>query len=321
MLKRNRIPPSLRHVSLALTVIGLVGCGSLEHLIQVPVQPTTAGVENYNTRLHRQSIRMFDPLPLDRRVSEQRLEPRVDHLFFLVDQSSALSGKYHGVESRVLAREMVRRFAQTMPEQVYSGAFLISDQKTAHLSGKVLRLTSYTGDQIEQALDAPGAMNRIEASSLAAALDRLTQLIHRTKGRSAVILVSSWSQIDLEVEEAVVRMRQHAKFAEDVAIDVAGLETSNRQGNLSAVCFYTLGVGSHLSRTRLETVDSCGYSVAADKVAQPRDMAHFVRSVLYKGPADSDSDGIYDYQDRCPKTPIGRIVDYSGCLRFAVDEG
>jgi hypothetical protein len=50
-------------------------------------------------------------------------------------------------------------------------------------------------------------------------------------------------------------------------------------------------------------------------------MTHFVQRVLYKGPADSDGDGIYDYLDGCPNTSIGRIVDYFGCLRFAASEG
>ena len=93
------------------------------------------------------------------------------------------------------------------------------------------------------------------------------------------------------------------------------LTTSQEQR--SGVCLYTVGVGNRLSRTRLDTVDSCGHSVAADKVAQPRDMAHFVQNILYKGPADTDGDGIYDYRDRCLNTHAGRIVDYSGCPRFA----
>ncbi len=321
MLKQNCIPRSLRGVGLALIVYGLAGCGTLEQLVEVPIKPESARVEDYNTKLHRRSIRVFHPLPLDRRVSELRLEPRIDHLFLLVDQSSALSKEYRGVEVRLLAREMMRRFVRTMPNQTYSGAFLISGQGSGHLRGRDLRLTNYTSGEVEGALDASGATNRIQASSLSAAVDRLTQLISRTKGRSAVVLVSSWSRISKEVEEAVVRLRQRTHLAEGSATVGAGPENTSWQGSSSGVCFYALGVGHHLSRTRLETVDSCGYSVAADKVAQPRDMAHFVQRVLYKGPADSDGDGIYDYRDRCPKTPASRIVDYSGCPRFAVDEG
>ncbi len=310
----------LKSLSLALAVLGLGGCGTLEQLVEVPVKPGSTVVEGYNTGLHRRSIHIFDPLPLDRRVAELQLELRIDHLFFLVDQRSAMSGEYRGVETRVYAREMIRRFVRTMPDRIYSGAVLISEQGSDS-NGQEPRLTNYTGEEVARALDTPGATNRIEAASLAAALDRLTQLISRSKGRSAVILVTSWSQIDKAVEEAVMRMRQRTRQPLGMELADAGQGTSIRPGGRSGVCFYTLGVGNRLSRTRLETVDSCGYSVAADKVAQPSDMVHFVQSVLYKGPADSDGDGIYDYRDRCPNTPAGRIIDYSGCLRFAGNQG
>ncbi len=320
MLKIKCFPWSLRSLILALASIALGGCGTLEQLVEVPVKPESAMVERYNTGLHRRSIHIFDPLPLDRRVAELRLEPRVEHLFFLVDQRSAMSGEYRGVETRLYAREMVRRFVRTMHDRVYSGAILISEQGS-NSNWQELRLTKYTGGEVERALDSPGAANRIGVSSLAAALDRLTQLVIRSKGRSAVVLVTSWSQVDKAVEEAVMRMRQGARLPAGREVLEARQEAPNRPGGRSGVCFYTLGVGNRLSRTRLETVDSCGYSVAADKAAQPSDMAHFVQTVLYKGPADSDGDGIYDYRDRCPNTPAGRIVDYSGCLRFAGNQG
>jgi len=308
MLNQNSIQQSLRGLSLILATFSLVGCG-FEQLIKIPVKSGPATVESYNTKLYQQSIENFDPVPLGYRVSALHLEPRVDHLFFLVDQSSAPSNKYRGKETRLYAREMVRRFIRTMPNQPYSGALLIVDQQSAALKGPELHITTYTSGEIEQALDASGTTNQVAVSSLKAALDRLALLINRTHGRSAVVLVSSWSQISTEVEEAVIRMRRGAGG------------TAKRHSDQSGVCFYTLGVGNRLSRTRLETVDSCGYSVAADKVAQPRDMAHFVQRILYKGPADSDNDGIYDYRDRCPKTPANRIVDYTGCLRFSISEG
>jgi len=312
MLNQNSIQQSLRGLSLILATFSLVGCG-FEQLIKIPVKSGPATVESYNTKLYQQSIENFDPVPLGYRVSALHLEPRVDHLFFLVDQSSALSNKYRGKETRLYAREMVHRFIRTMPDQSYSGALLIVDQQLAASKGPELHITNFTGDDIEPALNTSATTDQVAAPSLKAALERLALLLNRTHGRSAVILVSSWSQISLEVEEAVMRMRRGAVSKESKAAE--------RHSDQSGVCFYTLGVGNRLSRTRLETVDSCGYSVAADKVAQPRDMAHFVQRVLYKGPADSDGDGIYDYRDRCPKTPADRIVDYSGCLRFAIEKG
>ncbi len=320
MKRKNYLLRLTKNLGLALALLNLPGCGTFEHLIKVPIQSELTTIKNYDTELHQRSIHIFNPIPLDRRVAELRLEPRVDHLFFLIDQSSALSDEYRGVESRLYAREIVRRFVRTMPDQTYSGTLLIYNQGPISSEfNSEIRLTNYTVDDIDRALNTTDLINRIATTSLAAALGQLSELISRTEGSSAVILVTSWSQIDIAVEQVVMRMRQRSSFV--ASIDVVGtdLESTPWQGGHSGVCFYALGVGNHLSRTRLEKVDSCGYSVAANKVAQPRDMAHFVQTVLYKGPADSDGDGIFDYQDRCPDTSAGRTVDYSGCLRFAVN--
>jgi OOP family OmpA-OmpF porin len=301
-------------------VLSLAGCVKFEHLIKVPVQPEMTTVQGYNTELHRQSIHIFNPVALDNRVDQLRLEPRIDNLFFLVDQSSALSDEFRGVEMKLYAREMVRRFVRTMPDKKYNGALLINTRKSG-LSGHKLHLMPYSTNNIELALDSEASTIRVETSSLVEALDQLTQLMSRIKGRSAVILVTSWSQVNKDIEKSVMRMRQRSRYSGGMEVVDSSPEFLAWQGTQSGVCFYTLGVGNRFSRTRLETVDSCGFSVAADKVAQPRDMAHFVQSVLYRGPADTDGDGIYDYKDHCPNTSAGRIVDYSGCPRFVAKKG
>jgi OOP family OmpA-OmpF porin len=320
MMRNINLVRSLKPLCIAFALLNAVGCVSMERLVKVPAQSGLATVGNYNTELHRQSTHIFNPISLDNRVAKLRLEPRVENLFFLVDQSAALSKDYRGVPSRLYAREMVRRFAETMPENTYRGALLVYDQQVKS-NRPPLQLTSYTAADLEKALVISESMQLINSDSLAMAIDQLSELINQTEGSSALILVTSWTQIDRNVEKAVMRMRQRSSFSDGIQITDSGLESTTWQGRQSGVCLYTLGVGNQLSRTRLETVDSCGYSVAANKVAQPRDMAHFVQTVLYKGPADSDSDGIYDYLDRCPNTSSGRIVDYSGCLRFTATEG
>lgn len=309
----------LRVVSLLLIVLIVIGCSTLEQPTKVPGNTHSMDTGTYNIKLYQEPTHVFNPISIQHIVSGKQLEPRVEQLIFLVDQSSALSGKYRGIQSRLYARDIVHRFVQTMPDQTYSGAFLISGLRPNHSNDKELRIINYTRQDIEYALDTPAMMNRIKATSLAAAIDQITQLIAQNKRRTAVILVSSWSQIDKEVERAIMRMRQHTTFAENKRGDS---ESRGRllPKQLSSVCFYTLGVGNRVFRTPLTAVNYCGYKVAAYKVAQPRDMAHFVQHVLYKGPMDSDGDGIYNYQDRCPETPAGRVVDYSGCLRFALNK-
>lgn len=319
-MKKTKPLRLLKLLGLAVAAQAAVGCVSLERLVDVPAEPGLTRVETYNTELHQQSIHIFNPVALDNRVKQLHLQPRVDNLFFLIDQSPALSGEFRGVDTRFYAREMVRRFARTMPQQSYSGAALIYEHNPNSQRSRP-ELTRYSNADLEAALKSPGSMQRLESDSLAMAIEQLSGMISSVEGSSALILVTPWAQVDESVERAVMRLRQRSRFETGLSVIDASPEASPWQGSQSGICLYTLGVGNKLSRNRLETVDSCGFSVAANKVSQPRDMAHFVQTVLYKGPADSDGDGIYDYLDRCPNTSPGRIVDYSGCLRFAANEG
>ena len=316
MLTNNDFLPHLKSGFFLLFLLLLTGCGSFENLITVPAENGLTNIKAYNTALHKESLYYFDPIRLDSRVTKLRLEPRTDHLFFVIDQSFALSKDLNGVDMRLYAREIVRRFVRTLPEQTYSGAILTNTQKPSSY-GQRLSLINFTSDDIEQTLVRAASQRNTTETPLEEVIIQLSHLINQVSGHSAVILVTSWSEIDKSLERAVMQMRQSNSFVESTAVINSPPILATSQEHRTGVCLYTVGVGNRLSRTRLDTVDSCGHSVAADKVAQPRDMAHFVQNILYKGPADTDGDGIYDYRDRCLNTHAGRIVDYSGCPRFA----
>jgi OOP family OmpA-OmpF porin len=316
MLKNNDFLSPIKSGFFLLVLLLLTGCGSFENLITVPTEKGLTDIKAYNTKLHKESVYYFDPIRLDSRVSKLRLEPRADHLFFVIDQSSALSKDLDGVDMRLYAREIVRRFVRTLPEQTYSGAILTNTQKPSSYAQR-LRLMNFTSNDIEHALGRAASEKNTKEIPLEEVVIQLSHLINQVNGISAVILVTSWSEIDKSLERAVIQMRQSNRFVESASVINPAAPSGTSQEHLSGVCLYTVGVGNRLSRTRLDTVDSCGYSVAADSVSQPRDMAHFVQKILYKGPADTDGDGIYDYRDRCLNTHAGRIVDYSGCPRFA----
>ncbi len=54
--------------------------------------------------------------------------------------------------------------------------------------------------------------------------------------------------------------------------------------------------------------------VAASHQCQDEDQ-------LTTGPTDSDQDGVLDYLDRCPSTPVGAVVDSKGCLPDSDGDG
>lgn len=298
----------------------LWGCVATENLVHVPEHSHMANIDDYNTALHRQSVHIFNPMPIDTRVAQFRLEPRVAHLIFVIDQSSALDSEFRGIDTRFYAKEVIRRFVKTMPNQSFSSTVITyndaqNPQIFAPLDAR-FSVAPLLPRELENALSGDRAPQHIEVQTLSVALDFVSELVGNLAGPSAVVLVTAWSQIDESVEHAVMRMRQRVSFAHNAHILMPESSAINWPHSQAGLCFYTIGVGNRMSRSRLENADSCGFSAAVDKVAQASTMANFVESVLYKGPADEDKDGIYDYQDRCPNTQYGKIVDYSGCPRF-----
>ncbi len=301
-------------------VIVLSGCLATENLVHVPRHNNMAELEDYNVSLYRQSQHIFNPMPIDARVMQLRLQQRVEHLVFLVDQSTSLSDSAKGLDTRFYAKEVVRRFIKTMPTQPFSSTIVTYNnqphlQLYAPLDARLTIATRFP-NELEFLLSGHRTTQHIEVKSLSVALDFVSELVGNLHGPSAVVLVTEWSQIDESVEQAVMRMRQRVTFGRKAHVVVPESSAIAWPHSHSGLCFFTVGVGNRLSRSRLESADSCGFSSAVDKVAQPSTMANFVETVLYKGPADQDGDGIYDYQDLCPATPAKRIVDYSGCPRF-----
>ncbi len=307
-------------VCMTLIVACLTGCMATEQLVHVPSHNEMATVDDYDTRLYQQSVHIFNPMPIDSRVAQLRLQPRVEHLVLIVDQSSALDGTFRGYDTRFYAREVVRRFVKTMPNQPFSSTIVsyrdtLVPQLYAPLDAR-LSIRPMSPGELELSLGDRRASQHVEVPTLSVALDYVSELVGNLPGSSAVVLVTAWSQIDESVEQAVMRMRQRVNFNSDAHVVLRESSAITWPTSHSGLCFYTIGVGNRMSRSRLESADSCGFSAAVDKVAQPSNMANFVETVLFKGPADRDNDGIYDYQDLCPFTPPGRIVDYSGCPRF-----
>lgn len=303
----------LRNFAL-LTVFGLHGCGSMEQLITVPAELDNARVLPYQTELHQRSVHTFDPVQLERKLVVRHIQPRVENIYLLLDQTVSMSGEYRGVALSKYAKEITRRLLRTLPENTFEEYLFLLDERREQGSALLLER-----EQALSNLELNSEIAAIGTNDLATAIDELTKKLSEQEERSAIVMVTGWDQISDDVSNAVMRLRQNQQTNAGFHVrgGVENWSSSNDQG----VCIYVIGVGNRMSRTVLDGPESCGFSTSADKVAQPRDMAHFVERAFYLDPADSDGDGIYDYLDRCPSTVPGKIVGYDGCDRFMVVRG
>lgn len=311
MFNSGRKPAASSKVILAFIFASvLTGCGTLEPVLDVPERPFSATIDPYDLSLFDESIHLFEPVGLNDRIAEYKLVQRVDNLIVLADTPNPRS-TYRGIPEAVYQREVLRRFHRTLPRVALGGgAWNIGSGESD------TDFTSYMPMQIETSLDQGESLQSIGSSNLADAISRATDIASGLRGRTALLLITSWEKFDTPAIEAVERFYQRGTTQEGFKIIP---EIDQWQGSTSPYCVYAIGIGNSMARSLLEGVDRCGQTTASDNVMQPRDMAHFVEQMLFIGPADSDQDGIYDYKDNCPDTPLGQLIGFDGCAKFKLD--
>ena len=130
--------------------------------------------------------------------------------------------------------------------------------------------------------------------SLAAALEYAGKTIMGSKQQTAVLILSEWQQINQASQDA----------AENLFTNIN-----------SSPCLHMIGIGNIHQDRRLFANNRCANAISAEQLSTPENMAAFVEQVFFMGPADNDEDGIYDYQDLCPNTLPGTIINWQGCPR------
>ncbi len=300
----------------------LYACTSTEMLVEVDHNDDGAKIESYNLSLHKRSIHLFNAIDLTPEVKYKQLQQRIENLIVLIDESAEMDEEYRSISRKKYAHEVLRRLNKTIPDVDLRGG-VISYQSNLAVLGWLNSVSipnwveqppRYNPDQINEILKSSPNFPVINATNLAVALDYAGDIITRLEGRTALVIISQWESIDKSVTEAVMRLRQRTTYpnGDTVAHRVSPWNGQSGEG----LCVYSIGVGNTMSRTRYDLNTTCGASFAADKIVQPRDMAHFVKRVLFTQPLDNDKDGVFNYLDKCPNTEQGRLVNYDGCLLF-----
>lgn len=302
-------PWRMLHAALGLSVLlHLVGCSSTEMLVKIPSISGIATIDDYSIDTYQNAIELFSPAGLEQKMLKKKLQKRTRHVFVLIDTSPEMQENYRNISRQDYAFEILQRFHHTLPDMglqggvaqthCYGKASLFSSLNCHEAGDRTLPLVGpYQPEVIQQKIDKQFHIQHVGVGNLATAISELSPLISDSAQSAALVILSNWENIDSEAVYALSRLR---------------LKSTQQQ----EICAYAVGVGNQYSRSRFDAVDQCGFSVAADKIAQPRDMSHFIERIFFYGPADTDNDGIYDYLDKCPNTQPGRLIGFDGCNRF-----
>ncbi len=250
----------------------------------------------------------FRPYDFSAQVRSGEYSKKVDNFLVILDASGSMKRSYQGQRKFAIARDIVSRMNQTIPDLGYTGGLRTFGQSWFYFSRKTTRvygMTPYSQAGFQGALEAVRPVGGI--SPLARALDAASADLQGTRGTIALILVSDGKEMDKKPVTAAKNLK--AAFAD-------------------RLCIYTVLVGDSLEgKSLLEqiaTAGECGFAASADEISSSEGMARFVEEVFLakRGkPSDRDGDGVPDTWDKCPGTPRGVAVDARGCPRDSDGDG
>lgn len=239
---------------------------------------------------------------------------KVDNFLILFDGSSSMAGKFNGTQKFDIAKALVYRMNDTIPElgqiaglRSAGHSFKVSKKSSKLFYGMEKYLSHNLENKFDKIFEAGGT------SPMYRALDDAGNDLKGLSGNSAVILVTDGLDLPGDVLASAKRLK-----------DLYG----------SSVCFYPILVGDSSDGEALlkdvAAIGGCGFYSTADELLTSAGMAGFVEKVfldkkIVAAPApapaapvvtvkkDTDKDGVYDDVDQCPGTPIGATVNAVGC--------
>ncbi|MDY6879343.1 MAG: OmpA family protein [Desulfatiglans sp.] len=241
----------------------------------------------------------FRPVTFDTKKYVQK----TDNFLVILDASSSMDESFKGRSKLMIARDIVNRMNQTIPNLQLTGGLRTLGHSLCPFSTRtdlIYGMTRYSKEGLEEALHkVKYAGGR---SPLAKAMQASCPDLKPVQGQIAVIIVSDGKEMNNEPVLVAETMRRSFK---------------------DRLCIYTILVGQDSQGAglleKVAGASGCGFSVTAEQISSRRDMAGFVEKVFLTKeaapckPLDSDGDGVIDANDKCPGTPKGVKVDAKGC--------
>ena len=259
-------------------------------------------------------LNMSDFTP--QQFSGSQYASKVDNFSIIFDASSSMHEKYNHVRKFEIAKTLTCRMNATIPE-LGQTAGLRSFGHAQAVSTKMTEL--FYGMETYSSKKLSGGMAKITEpggnSPLCAALDATQDDLKGLSGKHAVIIISDGAAMPGKVVASAKALK-----------DMYG----------SRICFYPILVGDDPSGAQqlkqIADIGDCGFFSNAEDIMTSAGMASFVEKVFLDrkkaapapvkkvvAPArkDSDGDGVYDDEDKCPGTPAGAKVNAVGCWSLA----
>ena len=234
---------------------------------------------------------------------------KVDNFIILFDASSSMNHAAGQSAKFDIAKTLAYGINRSLPELGQTAGFRsfghapdLSKEKTILFYG----MEKYSTKNLDKGIDKVTKAGGFTPGGAAfdAARDDLDGL---SGNMNAVIIISDGKDPENDVIPAAKKLK--AKYG-------------------SAICFYPILVGDSKEGAallqKIADIGGCGFFSTADELMSYAGMADFVEMVFLNEKSalappvvsvknDSDNDGVYDGDDKCPGTPAGAAVNAVGC--------
>ena len=241
----------------------------------------------------------FEPVDLTDRSGD--FVKKVDNFLVVLDASGSMGETYQGRTKVEAAVELVNRLNRTIPEMGFVGGvrtFGNTVSPFTRRTDRIYGMARHDKEDLSAAIDDigwAGGLSPMDRAAEAVAAD-----LSGLDGRTALIFVSDAKDMDPDRPLSTVRSLE-AKFGDNL-------------------CIYTVLVGNDPAgralMRKIAEAGGCGFAAEADQIFSSAAMADYVQKVFVAraaAPVDTDGDGVYDPDDRCPDTISGVAVDAAGC--------
>jgi OOP family OmpA-OmpF porin len=236
----------------------------------------------------------FQPYDLSSELKDGYYIQKVQTFMIIMDASTSMGREYVYDKKIDVAKKIVSRMNQTIPEGL---------ELTAGFRKFIKKLWPLETDTVMEAPIAAYSREGIEnaiwpvkisgASFLDKALRDASEDLQGARGNIAVIVLSDGEDVGDPLKEV----------------------KAMKVGYADRLCIHTILVGNDdggsLTLAQIADASGCGIKVNGDDIMSGEGMAKFVAQVFLH--RDSDRDGVPDDVDECPDTAYGIMVDERGC--------
>lgn len=234
---------------------------------------------------------------------------KVDQFALILDASDSMNGFEVGDTKFNIAKDVVHRINQTLPEDLASVGTLRTfghhTMQSKNLTEAYFGPASYNREGFGEGLNA--VKHAGGTSPLSSALVAAGEHLATVEGKFAIVIVSDGLKKESLGSSPSTIMQLKDQFGD-------------------RLCVYTIQVGnSPAGKALLDSIvaaGGCGFAETAANLDSGAAMAEYVEKVFLNpammakavtGCPDADGDGVCDADDKCPNTPKGAIVNEVGC--------